>query len=141
MDGSEHNHRPRKKIRLEETCESRNISISSFQHDEPSQGRNRSFYFEEARNINSFISTCETEVHHRLTVGHQSARCAELNHQGSETSRSITSCSPSALCTPAETPLEYNSELPTKKYADQVCFGMVGPHSAAQYLGNVLTML
>ena len=149
MDGSQHNRRPRKKIRFEDTFESTNISIYSFQHDEPSQGRDHSVYvqelprfnLEEARNINSFISTCETETHHRLPVEHQSARCAEVNHQGSKTFRSITSFSPSALCTPAGTPLEYNTELPTKNYSDQVCFGMVVPHSVAQYSRNVLTLL
>ena len=149
MDGSQHNHRPRKKIRFEDTFEPTNISISSSQHDEPSQGRDHSVYaqeppifnFEEARNINSFVSTYETEINHRLTVEHQSTRCAEVNHQGSRTSRSSTSCSPSALCTPARTTLEYNSELPTKTYLDQVCFGMVGFHSAAQYSRNISTML
>ena len=149
MDGSEYNHRPRKKIRLEATLESRNISISSFQHDGHSQGREHSVYtqappslnFDQARDINPFVSTCETETQHRLTAGYQSARCAELTYQGTETSRSITSCSPSASCTPAETLLEYGNELPTKIYSDQVCFGMVDPHSAAQYSRNVLTML
>ena len=144
MDASEHIHRPCKKIRLEGTFESRNISISNFQHDEPSQSPDHSGYaqepprlnFEEARNINSFVSTCETKIHHRL-VEYQSTQCAELNHQRSGTSRSVTSCSPSALCTPAGAPLE-NSEFPTKIYPDQVCFGMVGPHSAAQYSRNVL---
>ena len=151
MDASEHIHRPRKKIRLEGTFESRNISISTFQHDEPSQSSqspDHSVYaqepprlnFEEARNINSFVSTSETEIHHRLTVEYRSTQCAELNHQRSRTSRSVTSCSPSALCTPAGAPLEYNSELSTKIYPDQVCFGMVGPHSAARYSRNVLTV-
>lgn len=140
MDGSEHNHRPRKKIRLEDT-ESNNISINNFQCDEVSQGRDHSVHahepprlnFEEVRSINSFVSTSETEIHHRLTDEYQSGRCAELNPQGISTSRSITSCSPSALSTPAGRPLGYNNEIPTKKYSDQVCFGIVGPHSAAQY--------
>ena len=149
MDGSEYNYRPRKKIRLEATLESSNISISSFQHDGHSQAREHSVYtqasprlsYDQARDINPFFSTCETETHHRLTIGYQSARCAELNHQGTETSRSITSCSPSASCTPAETLLEYSNKLPAKIDSDQVCFGMVDPHSAAQYSRNVLTML
>ena len=149
MDGSEYNHRPRKKICLEATLESRNISISSFQHDGHSQGREHSVYtqvpprlnFDEARDIKPSFSTCETETHRRLTSGYQSAPCAELNHQGTETPRRITSCLPSASCTPAETLLEYGSELPTKIYSDQVCFGMVGPHSTAQYSRDVLTML
>ena len=149
MDGSEHNQRPCKRIRLEGTFESRNISISSFKHDEPSQGCDLSIYaqvpprlnFGEARNSNPFVSTWETEIHHRLTVEYQSARCAELNHQGSKTSESIKSCSPSALFTPAGTPLEYKNELATKKFPDQVCFGMVGPHSAVRYLRNIVTIL
>ena len=149
MDGSEHNQRPCKRIRLEGTFESRNITVSSFQHGEPSQGRDHSVYaqvpprlnFDEARNNNSFVSTCESEIHHRLTVKNQSTRCAELNDQGSKASGSITSCSHSALCTPARTPLEYNSKLATEKYPDLVCFGMVGSHSAAQYLRNIVTIL
>lgn len=149
MDGSEHNHRPYKRIRLEDTFESRNTSINSVPHDEPSQGRDDSFYtqtppssnLEVARSIHPFVSTCETETHHRLIVEYQSARCAELNHQGVHTSGSITSCSPSGLYSPAETPLEYKSELTTKKCPDQVCFGMVGPHPVVQYSRNVLIML
>ena len=149
MDGSEHKHRPCKKIRLEDTFESRNISISSFQNDGPSQGRDHSVYTqpparlnpEEARNINSCISTRETEIYHRLTVEYQSAQCAELNHQASKKSRSIASCSSSTSCTPAGTPLEYDSELSAKKHPDQVCFGMVGPHSVVQYSKNISTMV
>ena len=151
MDGSQHDYRPRKKIRLEDTFESRNVSINSFQYDESSQGLHHNVYaqeppkfkFEEARNTNSFVSTCEAEIqtHHRLTVEHQYGQCTELYHQGSETSGTIASCSPSALYTPAGTPLGYNSELLTKDYSDEVCFGMVGPRSVAQYSKKVLTML
>ena len=149
MDGSEYDHRQCKKIRLEDTSESRNVSISSFQHDGPSQDPDHSVYiqepprvnFEEARNIDSLVSTCETESHHRLTVEYQSVQCAEPSHQGSTTPRSITSCPPSALCTPTWKTLEYSSEFPIKKYPDQVCFGMVGLHLAAQYSSNALIML
>lgn len=146
MDDGEHNHRPYKKIRLEDTLESRNISIGPFQHDQLSQGRDHSVYTqvpprsinEKPQNINPFISTCKTEIYHRLTFDYQSTRCAELNSQASKTSRSITSCSHSASCTPSGTPLEYNGRVSTRGYQDQVCFGMVGPHSAAQYSINVL---
>ena len=149
MDDSEYNHRPCKKIRLEDILESRDVSISSFQHDGPSQDPDHSVYthtlprlnFEEARDINSFVSTCETEIRHGLTVEYQTAQCATLNQQGSKTSRSITSCWPSALCTPARIPLGYNSEFTTERDLHQVCFGMVSPHSAAQYSRDVPTML
>ena len=126
MDGSEHDYRPCKRVRLGDSFESGTISFSSSalvggpDHDVYTQAPPR-LNFEEAQSINPFVSSCET--YHHLTGDSQYARCAELNYQSTTTLRRNIGSSPSAL---SGTTLQGNDRFSIKDSPGQVCFGMVG---------------
>ena len=129
MEGSEHAHRPCKRIRLTHTFE---YEVTSFSSPQVNQGHDHGAYtqalprlnLEEARTINPFVSTCET--HRHQTFDYLFAQCTGLNDQSPTTSTSIISPSPSVLPAAVGPQPECNNGLSTGVSPDQVCFGMVG---------------
>ena len=140
MDGREHDHQPRKRIRLEHTFESRITSFDPFHTGKPDgldQGRYSGvciqapprFKLEQeeatkAGSINPSISTYET--HHRLTVDYHFAHYTQLDHPSTTTPEINISHPPSALSDTAGTPFDFHDGLSNRDPDDQVCFGMVG---------------
>ena len=122
MDGSEHDHRPWKRIRLEDTYGSGSIDSSSFQSNEDCD---HGVYIE-APLINTIVSTSEKYSH--LTADYQFGQCPGPYHQTTTTSRSNTSLWPLTFSPAAGISLEGNNELSIKNSMNQVCFGMVGLH-------------
>lgn len=122
MDGSEHDRRPLKRLRLESTHGSGSIFPSSFQSDED---RDHGVYTQVPL-IDPLVSTSETYCH--LTADYGCNQCPESNHQNTTTSKSDISPWPSTFSAALETSLECSNELSTKDSMDQVCFGMVRLH-------------
>ena len=120
MHGSEHDHRPCKRVRLGDSFESGTISFSSSaligspDHNVYTQVP-PSVDFEEVQSINPFVSSCETY--------HQFARCAELDYQSTTTLRRNIGSLPSAV---SGTTPQCNDRFSIKDSTGQVCFGMVG---------------
>lgn len=127
MDGNEHDHRPLKRLRLENTHVSGSLLSRSFQS---SEYRDHGVY-NQVPLINPFVSTSETDCH--MTADYNSGQCRGSIHQITTTSGSDLSPWQSTLSTAPETSRatspECSNELSTKDPMDQVCFGMVGLHS------------
>ena len=123
MDGSEHDLRPCKRIRLGNTRSPGIISPSSSQFDGDQGVYSQSplrLDLKEAQSINSVISTYETQRH--LTVDDQFTHSTAYGRQKIvEDSDNIDSSSAAA-----GTLSDCNNGFPISDTPNQVCFGMVG---------------
>ena len=125
MDGSEHDRRPSKKIRLEDACDSGIIPSSSSQLDSD-RVYNRSppkLKLTEARSISPLTTACETR--HHLTVDYQFTQYTAFDYQSAITYRGCIGSAPATSSATAGTTFDCNDELSYTEPPDQVCFGMV----------------